>query len=440
MVDVEFIKEIIVDFHNENLPVYTRRTVDFSCPENKIRTIIGMRRSGKTYIFYQLINDLLKQDIDKNRILYINFEDERFYPFETSDFNILVKTYYELYPALRDEKVYLFFDEIQNIPNWERFVRRLHDSGNVSLNLTGSSARLLSKEIATALRGRTLTYEIFPFSFPEFLRYKNLDFDVDSSKNRSYIVHAFEDYLFRGGFPEVLECSDKHRIRILQDYYNLILYKDLIDRYDIRNHGLIKYLLKFLLSNNSNSFSVNKFVNDSKSQGFSISKDSIHNYLSYLEDAYCFSFMRIFADSERKKQVNYRKIYATDHGLVTSMTTSRSYNTGRLIESMVYNHLRRVYSPNELFYYRTGNGEEIDFITLSRGRLINIIQVCERFDNTGARINELEILFRTMDELNMNESIFITRNESDTIRRKKKTIHIIPFWRWSIQNIKNADQ
>ena len=433
MLNATLLKEIIVDFHQRSLPEFTPRQYDLTCPENKIRSLIGIRRAGKTYTLYQLITQLISQGTAKEKILFLNFEDERLLPLESNALTLLLNCYYELYPRFKDSKVYIFFDEIQNVCNWERFIRRIHESENVRINLTGSSSNLLSQEIATALRGRTLSFEIFPFSFNEFLSFKEVSSKFESSKNRSHIVHAFEDYLSRGGFPEVLACSESLRVRILQDYFNMILYRDLIDRYDIRNHSLIKYLLKSLLSNNANPFSVNKFANDSKSQGYRFSKDSIHNYISYLQDGYCFSFVPILSDSMRKKQVNYKKIYAIDHGLVTATVGTRSYNTGRLLETMVHNHLRIKYSKDQIFYYKTRSGFEIDFLTTDRADVTNIIQVCENLTDPATRERELRSIMQGMEELGLSESTVITRGEQELYKSTNMRINILPFWQWAIE-------
>lgn len=433
MLERSIVREIIADFHERELPVFTRRMLDLACPENKIRCVTGVRRSGKTFAFYQLIDDLLKQKIEKQRILYINFEDERLLPLSAPDFSTILNTYYETYPALKEKKVFVFFDEIQNISQWEKFVRRLHDSESVQINLTGSSSLLLSREIATALRGRTLSYEIFPFEFAEFLRAKNIPDNIISSKGRAGVVNAFDTYLHHGGFPEVVDYSEEFRLKTLQEYFNLILYKDLIERHEIRNHALVKYLLRFLLANNANPFSVNKFYNDSKSQGYQISKDAIHNYLSYLEDAYCFSLVSIFADSIRARQVNYRKVYAIDHGLVTAMTSSRSYNTGRLLETMVYNQLRRRYEREQIFYYRTSGGNEIDFLTTKQGNVTDLIQVCEQLADPVTKVRETRALFSAMQELDLAEALLIARDHSEMLTDKGRTIRIIPFYAWAME-------
>ncbi|MFW6140915.1 MAG: ATP-binding protein, partial [Acidobacteriota bacterium] len=306
--------------------------------------------------------------------------------------------------------------------DWERFVRRIHDNENVQINLTGSSSRLMSKEIASSLRGRTMTHEISPLNFNEYLRFKNISRDYHSSKGKAHIIHAINSYLNTGGFPEVLDCSETFRLKILQDYFNLILYKDLIERYKIRNHSLLKYLLKFLLSNNANPFSVNKFYRDSKSQGYVSSKDSLHNYLSYLEDAFCFSFVPIFSDSLRKQQVNYKKVYAVDHGLVTGMVSSSSYNTGRLLETMVYNQLRRHYSKEEIFYYRTFQKKEIDFIVYKLGNIQALIQVSETITKPETRKRETESLYQALKELNIKEAKIITGNEEKFLKEDSYTI------------------
>ena len=426
------LKEIIADFHQRQIPDFTPRQYDLACPDNKIRSLIGIRRAGKTYSFYQLITNLIKDGIEKERILFINFEDERLLPFETEKLTLLWNNYFELFPTFKDKTVFLFFDEIQNIQNWELFIRRIHESENVRINLTGSSSNLLSQEIATALRGRTLSFEIFPFSFVEFLSHKRIPSRFDSSKDRSHVVHTFEDYMKRGGFPEILDCSESMRIRILQDYYNLILYRDLIDRYDIRNHSLIKYLLKFLISNTANPFSVNKFVNNSKSQGFRFSKDSIHNYISYLQDGYFFSFVPILSDAPRKRQVNYKKIYAIDHGLVTATTGARTYSTGRLLETMTHNHLRINYSRDQIYYYKTASGFEIDFVVMHDGRIKHMIQVCDDISDPSTRDREIRSIGQGMEELGIKESVIITRNQRERLQTGKYKIHILPFWQWAI--------
>jgi predicted AAA+ superfamily ATPase len=302
----------------------------------------------------------------------------------------------------------------------------------VQITLTGSSSKLMSQEIATQLRGRTFTFEIFPFSFNEYLLYKNISSEKLSSKNKSFIINAFNSYLFSGGYPEILDVAEPLRVKILQDYFNLLLYKDLVERHDIRTYSLIKYLVRNLLANNANPITVNKMFGDLKSQGFQVSKDTLHNYLSYLEDALCLSLAPIFTESIRKQQINYRKIYFIDHGLVTSLVHLRSYNTGRLLETMVYNHLRRHYSRDQLFYYKTATYREVDFLVHDRGKVISLVQVCESLEELKTKEREVHTLLQAMDELEILKAAIITRHEFDEIAIENKSIEVVPFWSWAL--------
>jgi len=432
MLNKNIIKEIIYDFQDRELPEFIRRDKNFDCPPSKIRTIIGARRVGKTFSFYQIISDLLQQGTNRSEILFINFEDERLIPIEVSDLTSIFDTYYEIFPQNKNKVVHIFFDEIQNVPQWEIFIRRIHESEKVRINLTGSSSKLLSMEIATQLRGRTYSFEIYPFNFNEFLLYNKISKTSFSSKNRSFLVNAFNKYMLTGGYPEILGVPESIRIKILQDYFYLLLYKDLIERYDIRNHSLMKYFLKFILSNNANPFSVNKVFGDIKSQGYKVSKDTLHNYLAYLIDAFFVNVVPIYSDSIRKQQINYRKIYTLDHGLVTSMVKTLSYNTGRLLETIVYNHLQQRYGRDQVFYYRTQTNQEIDFLISERGQVLTLFQVTESLESEITKKREISALLQAIEELNLNHSYIITNNERDTIIENSKTIEIIPFWEWNL--------
>lgn len=438
MLTPELAKEIIFDFQQKTFPTFTERAFDFSCPAHKIRTLIGARRVGKTYLFYQLMSDLLRENIPKQQILFVNFEDERLLPLEVADLTRLLNTYYEMYPQNKERTIYIFFDEIQNVPDWEIFIRRIHDQENVRLNLTGSSSKLMSRELATSLRGRTLSFTVLPFSFAEYLRHKQIDAHDRSSKGRSFIVNAFEKYLVTGGLPEILDVSEMVRLKILQDYFNLILFKDLVERYDIRNYSLLKYLLKYLVANTGNPFSVNKFFNDIKSQGFRVSKDTLHSYVSYLEDAFTLSLVMIYSESIRKQYINYRKIYIMDHGLTTSLNLMRTLNSGRLLETAIYHELCRRYQRDRIFYYLTGKGKEIDFLIRTSDGSLSLYQVCYTLLDVATRMREFEALTQAMEELGILQAKIITANEWDSFENQGRLIRVVPFWEWALE--KENDQ
>ncbi len=432
--DKRIIKEIIGDFHSKELPKISERLGDFSVPQGKIRSIIGVRRSGKTFLFYRLIKQLLEKGIIKEQILYVNFEDERLSPLTKDDLSMIYQVYLELYPHVKKKRAYLFFDEIQTVPEWEKFVRRLHENENVEISITGSSSKLLSKELATALRGRTLSFEVFPFSFLETLKFYGITPDLNSSEGKAYLANRFEEYLFWGGFPEILKVEQRFKILILQDYLNLVLYKDLIERYEIRNQALLKYILKFLLSNNANPFSINKFFQDIRSQGFKVSKDSIFNYLSYLEEAFWFSLVPLFSESIRKRQVNYRKIYVLDNGLISANRSTLFFNRGRLLESLVFQQLRRKYKNNRIFYYRTAKNEKIDFLIIDDKQSI-LIQVAESINDLATKQRERNALFRAMQELNLSYGLIITAHEYAEFEQTDLKIQVLPYWEWALTNV-----
>lgn len=432
MLNSNLVKEIIADFHERHIPEYIPRQINLACPENKIRTIIGARRVGKTFAFYQLIHDLIQSGTSKDSILSINFEDERLWPATAADISQVLDIFYELYPNNKDKKIHIFFDEIQNVDNWERFIRRVFDQGNISINLTGSSSKLLSRELSTALRGRTLDFEISPFNFHEYVLGKGIAYNSHTSKTRSFLVNAFENYLRSSGFPETINYDDATRMQVLQNYFNLTIFKDLVERYEIRNYAFIKYLLKTLLMQSGKSFSVNKFFNDLKSQGMQISKNTLHNYIAMIEDVFIIALVPLYTESLRKQQSNYRKLYALDHGFIRSLSPFRSLNSGHILETIAYNELRRSYAKSQIYYYLTHTGNEIDFVATAPGKEPILFQVCETLADPATKEREVNSLVIAMGELELQSSTIITRNEEEMIKIDGRTIEITPFWRWAL--------
>lgn len=437
MIIKDKIKQIISDFHQRGIPELVDREYNWIAPEGKIFSIIGVRRSGKTFSFYQIIKEILEKGGDLRDVLFINFEDDRLYPVNKNSLSLILEAYYELYPAKKDTTVYIFFDEIQNIDGWQRFARRILDTEKVRVYVTGSSSKMLSKELSTALRGRTAVHEVFPFCFTEYLRYKNISKEAVSSKQKAGIINAFEKYLYIGGFPEIFDVKEDERVNILQEYINLIIYKDLIERHNIKNHALVKYLIKYFLVNTANLFSINKMYNDLKSQGYKVSKDAIFNYLSYLEDAYCFFSVPIYSESIRVRHANPRKIYSVDHGLVTACVWSAKENTGRLLENLIFTHLKRVSPWRGIFYYVTESGREVDFIVLDKGKITALIQSAESMTDAGTMKREIESLLEAMEELKISSGTILTRDEGRIIKTNKKTVKIIPAWEWLL-NLKRT--
>jgi len=230
----ETFKILITDFIEKNLDNVYERDLTVPLNSKKIVSVIGARRVGKTYFLFSLINRIRKKTT-RDRVAYINFEDDRLFPLTIREMNLFVEAYYELFPNNKGILVYFFFDEIQNVEKWELFVRRIYDSERCTIFISGSSSKLLSREIATSLRGRTISYELFPYSFKEYLRIKNTSLNYYSSETRVRIINLFNKYLKGSSFPEVVDSKGDEKRRILNEYYNLIIYKDLVERYNITN-------------------------------------------------------------------------------------------------------------------------------------------------------------------------------------------------------------
>jgi hypothetical protein len=419
-------QRFITDFQESPPKAAVARDYTIPLDSCKIISLIGVRRCGKTYLLHGLINQL-RASVDPRNIIYLNFEDDRLYPLALHDLDSLMEGYYALYPDKRNEKVYLFLDEIQNIPEWERYVRRVHDTLNVQLFVTGSSSRLLSQEIATSLRGRTLTYEIFPFSFREYLAYQQIEVNLNSSRSRSYIQHAFNTYLHQGGFAETFGETPDIQQRTWRDYLDLIVYRDLIERYDIKNTQLLRHLIKYAMSNIGTLVSVNKLFNEYKSLGHKVSKDTLYQYLSYLEDAYALFSVPIFRNSVREEQHHPRKIYAVDNGFKTLLQTSLSPDYSKLYENLVFLHLRR--HSREVYYFK--QVQEVDFYVPENAvRPAQLVNVSVDIRAPATLEREINGLLEGMRYTGLDEAVLVTQEREEVLEVDGKRIRIVPAWLW----------
>ncbi len=394
---------------------------------NKAITIIGPRRAGKTWFMYQFMNSLIKRGKTVDDFLYINFEDERLQPLAADNFQLILDAWFELHGLKK--KPLIFFDEIQNIDGWDKFIRRLIDQG-YRVVITGSNSKLLSSEIATTLRGRTLTYEIFPFSFKEFLKFKGItpSSKLIFSKERHLLASLFDQYLYCGGYPEIVLTDDKlTQNNIAQDYFNTIFYRDLVERYKITNTQLLRHWMHLLLENISSLISYRKAENDFKSRGMQVSSSTLSKFAGYLEEAFFGTFLEIHSESVRKRQTNPKKFYLVDQGLHNFLTLSFSENKGRLLENTVFLELRRL--KINTAYYKTKTGREIDFITSENGNE-QLIQVCYDINHLETAEREKRALLKGMDELNHVEGLILTNDYKAELEINGKQVHLRPVYEW----------
>lgn len=365
----ETLKGVIQQFSERKLPDLRRRHLRIPADSGKVVCLMGARRTGKTFHFFQLMQELLACGLERERIVYLNFEDDRLFPVESRQLDSILPAHRELFPQTIGKKLYVFFDEIQNVLEWERYIRRLHDTEDISIFLTGSSSALLRRDMAAAMRGRSIAYEVFPLSFSEFLSFRDIDYVPYSATSEAKVAHAFHEYLEWGGFPEVVMADESLKPLILQEYASLMLHRDLIERYDIRNERSMRLLLKFCAQHTGSLVSVNKLFNDIKSQGTKLGKATLYEYMDMLEDAYiCFSCPKYDPSTRRQMQAP-RKIHLLDPGLSRVYQFQAHKDLGHRFESVIYMHVRR--QLQDICYYR--NGFELDLCWADGSSFVNAV-------------------------------------------------------------------
>lgn len=434
---IDFLKKIILDYQELKLEPGIPRHLDVVPVPGKATVCIGVRRSGKSTFMYQLMDRLLKKGISRQNILYLNFFDDRLHDLRTGGIGSVLDAYYSLYPAKKnEEKVYCFFDEIQDIPGWEAFVDRLMRTEKCEVYITGSSSKLLSKEIASQMRGRSLSWEIFPFSFREFLDFQGIESGSRlSTKKQLFVQKAFEEYSDKGGFPEVAGVERQMRIKTHQEYLNAMLFRDLIERHDISHPRALMDLVYWLVDNTSSLYSINRLTGYLKSLGHNAPKSVVSDYVNWLEDAYCNFTVLVFDASLSKAHANPKKIYCIDHSFATSIGSGVLVNSGHLLENLVYTALRR--KTAEISYVKTKSGKEVDFIVRFPDRRRMLIQVCESTVDRQTRTREISALAEAMSELKLKEGTIVTRNEDEMVEVDAGRITIAPAWRFLL-NLDNA--
>ena len=343
---------------------------------------------------------------------------------------MILEAYYSLYPEKKNsETVYCFFDEIQAVPGWEPFVERLMRTEKCEVYITGSSAHMLSREIATQMRGRALSWEMFPFSFREFLDFQGIAGVLPfSGKARLLVQKGFEEFWERGGFPEVAGLDRRLRIKTHQEYFNAVLFRDLVERHDVSHPRAINDLAHRLVDNIASLYTVNSLTGYLKSLGHKAPKAAVSEYLAWFEDAYFLFTVRIFDASLSRANANPKKVYCIDHSLVTSVSSGILVNSGHLLENLVFTALRRI-TP-DICYVKTSSGRAVDFIARLEDGFRMLVQVCESLADPQTRKREVAALAEAMAELKPAAGIIVTRGEEGIVEDAAGTIDIVPAWRF----------
>jgi predicted AAA+ superfamily ATPase len=432
-------EQLIADFQERPLPLVSQRLTVLPDASNMARVIIGMRRSGKTYLLFQEMQRLLAAGVDRRRLLYVNFEDDRLQPLGPDVLDGALETFYRLNPAARSEGAYLFFDEIQAVEGWSRFARRVLDTESAQMYVSGSSAKMLSTEVATEFRGRGYAVELLPFSFAESLLYAGVGLPTSKpgARLRSQLEAAFASYLRTGGFPDVQGLEEAERIQTLQDYVQLVLLRDIIDRHEVRNVHAARYFARALLQSSGSLTSVNKLANDLRTRGIAVGKDTLYELLDHFVDAFLLFTVPVFERSLRVREANQRKVYAVDPGLAFAVAPAGVSNVGARLENAVYLELRRRVRGSRdgmISYYSTAANHEVDFIVgdPEAGQATQLLQVCASLSQADARAREVRALEEAMSETGLRESTIVTMHEAEDISVAGGVIHVVPAWAWML--------
>jgi hypothetical protein len=430
----EALRTILIEFRERELPRPIDRAIHPPKHHPDVRkawVLMGMRRSGKTWVAYHEIRRRQGLGLPKETNLYLNFEDDRLAGFKIDDFQSILDVYFELYPQYVNSKELFFcFDEIHVVAGWEKFIRRLIDTEAMQICVTGSSAGMLSKELGTTLGGRAWPQEVFPYSFAEFLELKGIHpSTMMSSKMESQIKYLANEYLIYGGFPEAVAEPKELHIALIQGYMDAVVLRDIVKRHAISNVDIMQKFLVRILRQLAVPLSVTKVYGTLKSQGLAIGKNSLFEYLQYFEDAYAVLSVPFFSLSERVRQVNPKKVYAVDSGIITAYSIKRNFERSSRLENAVFMHLRRSYS--NICYYKVQQQKEVDFVvTTPLGDLI-LFQACAEIDQEETRERELTALYAACKELGLNEGFVITEDHEEEIDKESMHIHCIPFWKWA---------
>ena len=335
------LKYVLRQFIEGSLPPALPRDLALPSDTGKVVALSGARRSGKTFLFFDTMKRLAEQGVDRRCIAYLNFEDDRLHPVRAEELDLVLRGLHELYPDVMGREVYLFLDEVQNVPGWERWVRRLQDTEKVAIFVTGSSSKLLTRELSSAMRGRSITLEVFPLSFREFLSFRGvavLDFSAQSeSRIRAEVV----EYLVWGGFPEIVLADEVLRPLIFEEYASLMLFRDVEERYAVRNEKVMRTLLRYCFRNTASLLNVSKLHRDFKSMGLTVSKNTLYEYLAYLEDAFLVFMLPKREESLRKQEHNPKKLHVLDPGLIGAFKAYPRRDLGRKLETAVFLETRR---------------------------------------------------------------------------------------------------
>jgi len=424
MIGKERLKEIILSNRefilNQIGRIIKRENIILPEKLNKVVILYGVRRSGKTFVLF----DLFKKY--RNESLYIDFEDERLIDFEPSDFEFLKEAFLELNPHLLNKRKLFLFDEIQNVKGWERFCRRIVETENINVFVTGSSSKIMPLEIHTSLRGRAWSIRTAPFSFREYLSAKDVHIDRDFvyGSKKIFVKSHISEYMKWGGFPEIAFLKEEfERNKVIKEYLSSMFFKDLVERFNMNNIHLLDALIDRLFSSFSQKFSLTAFYKQYKDK-FPFSKDTLFGYYKHFLESMLIFEARKFTESTYKRLRNPAKIYVVDSGLARRVGSG---DLGRVLENIVFLELER--SAEEVFYFE--ETKECDFVVSQDGKF-SLYQVSFELTEENTE-REIKGLISACKWLNKKAGMLLTYDQQKEMKKEGVEIRIVPVWKWLLK-------
>lgn len=411
---------------------------------NLVSLVAGVRRCGKTYRLFQQMTELLSSGVDRRSMMYFNFDDERLLPFPSDLLDDVITTYEALNPrAIKG--CYLFFDEIQEVPNWGIFLRRLVDTRKAVIFVTGSSSRMLSSEMPSEFRGRSITRELFPLSFGEYCMVKGASFvradsaaGPFSSDEKAVLRNLLGEYLARGGFPATLGLPRSEALLVLQGYAGQTVARDIVEREGLANTRVAQAFARQCIASSSREVSLNKTAQRFKSMGLRVARESLSALLSYYEESYLVFRLRELSRSLSPNTRSADKVYTVDPGLEAAFSPASTTDSGQRLETAVFDALRRRCgylrrdSLTRALIEEGSRKRKIDFVEgdAMLGEPLRLVQVCVSLRDNATRRRELKALESGMRALGCREAWVVTMDERNELKVDGGTVHVMPAWEW----------
>ncbi len=410
------------------------RELELPINSGQIVTVTGVRRCGKSSMMKIVANKIVASGVERERILWINFDDERLDGMTGDELNEVIQAYREMYPDRKLSEAYIFFDEIQGVERWELFVLRLFKTYCKNIYLSGSNAKMLSSQIATALRGWPVEFQAYPLSFSEYMRFRGIDASPYSEEGRARLLTYCREYMHSSAFPEVVLMSEKSlRTRKVQGYFNTMLFRDMIEHYRLSSPETVRYFIKRIMTNLSKPTSIHNIYNDLKSQGKRVDKNRLYEVADMGCDIFLFFKVNRWSESPVKENMRLPKYFVIDNGLRNAVLLPQSDDDGKLLENSVFLHLRRYLDPwSKISYFN--EGVECDFVVQQDEHIQKLIQVCWSLSDPDTRQREIRGIKTASQVTGCQDCTIVTLDESDEIAEEDLRIKVIPAWRWLLSN------